>query len=135
MVLPCRPCAALATLVKQVGGVLFFVFLCYGIYEWWRKKDPFSRKQWLYRYILLGAGALLPVIGVIIFYHFHGYTLNQLYDSMLGSNLRYIQRGHEYTNFLKEFFFQSESYPSREWSPLGRYNVHHGLPGLADLAW
>jgi 4-amino-4-deoxy-L-arabinose transferase-like glycosyltransferase len=24
-------CAALATLVKQVGGVLFFVFLCYGI--------------------------------------------------------------------------------------------------------
>jgi len=41
---------------------------------------------------------------LIIFYHFHGYTLNQLYDSMLGSNLRYIQRGHDYTNFLKEFF-------------------------------
>ena len=96
-------CAAMATLVKQVGGVLFFVFLCYGIYEWLRKKDPCSPKQWLYRYILLGAGALLPVIGLIIFYHFHGYTLNQLYDSMLGSNLRYIQRGHDYTNFLKEF--------------------------------
>jgi 4-amino-4-deoxy-L-arabinose transferase-like glycosyltransferase len=133
-------CAGLATLVKQVGGVLFLVFLCYGIHEWWRKKAPFSLKQWLYpvrkprhlwrgwrkkcfflieggvqspalsngvyRYFLLGAGALLPVIGVIIFYHFHGYTLNQLYDSMLGSNLRYIQRGHEYTNFLG-FFYSS----------------------------
>jgi hypothetical protein len=97
-------CAAMATLVKQVGGVLFFVFLCYGINEWWRKKDPFLRKQCVYSYVLLGVGALLPVIGLIIFYHFHGYTLNQLYDSMLGSNLRYIQRGHDYTNFLKEFF-------------------------------
>jgi len=97
-------CAALATLVKQVGGVLFFVFLCHGIHEWWRKKDPCSPKQWLYRYILLGAGALLPVIGLIIFYHFHGYTLGQLYDSMLGSNLQYIQRGYDYTNFLKELF-------------------------------
>ena len=130
-------CAALATLVKQVGGVLFFVFLCYGIYDWWRKPPPFSTKQWLYpvrkprhlwrgwrkkcsflieggvqssalsngvyRYILLGVGALLPVIGLISFYHFHGYTLHQLYDSMLGSNLRYIQRGHEYTSVLKFF--------------------------------
>jgi 4-amino-4-deoxy-L-arabinose transferase-like glycosyltransferase len=97
-------CAAMATLVKQVGGVLFFVFLCYGIVEWRKKKDPFLRKQYMYRYILLGAGALLPVIVLIIFYHFYGYTLNQVYDSMLGSNLRYIQRGHDYTNFLKEFF-------------------------------
>jgi 4-amino-4-deoxy-L-arabinose transferase-like glycosyltransferase len=131
-------CAALATLVKQVGGVLFFVFLCYGINEWWRKKEtPFSMKQWLYpvrkprhlwrgwrkkcsflieggvqspalsngvyRYILLCAGALLPVIGVISFYHFHGYTLNQLYDSMLGSNLSYIQRAHEFTSVLRYF--------------------------------
>jgi 4-amino-4-deoxy-L-arabinose transferase-like glycosyltransferase len=97
-------CAVMATLVKQVGGVLFFVFLCYGIYEWWKKEDPFSPKQFVSGYVLLCVGALLPVIALIIFYHFHGYTLNQLYDSMLGSNLRYIQRGHDYTNFLKEFF-------------------------------
>jgi hypothetical protein len=131
--------AAFATLVKQVGGVLFFVFLCYGINEWWSKKDPLLRKQCLHpvrkprhfwrgwgkkssflieggvqspalsngvhRYILLCAGALLPVIGVISFYHFHGYTLYQLYDSMVGSNLRYIQRGYEYTDFL--MFFSS----------------------------
>jgi 4-amino-4-deoxy-L-arabinose transferase-like glycosyltransferase len=96
-------CAALATLVKQVGGVLFFVFLCYGIYDWWRKKDHVPPKECLYRYILLGAGALLPMVGLISFYHFHGYTLHQLYDSMLGSNLRYIQRGHEYTSVLKFF--------------------------------
>jgi len=125
-------CAALATLVKQVGGVLFFVFLCYGIHEGWIKKDPFLVKHWLYpvrkprhlwrgwrkkrsslieggvqspalsngvnRYILLAGGALVPVIGVLAFYHFHGYTLSQLYDSMFGSNLGYIQRGHEYTS-------------------------------------
>ena len=131
-------CAALATLVKQVGGVLFFIFLCYGISEWWRKKEnPFSMKQWLYpvrkprhlwrgwrkkcsflieggvqspalsngvyRYLLLGGGALLPVMGMILFYHFHGYTLNELYDCMLGSNLRYVKRGYEYTNFWKHF--------------------------------
>jgi 4-amino-4-deoxy-L-arabinose transferase-like glycosyltransferase len=98
-------CAALATLVKQVGGVLFFIFLCYGIHERWRKKDPLFLKPWLYRYILLGGGALLPVMGIIIFFHFHGYTLNQLYDSMVGSNLLYIQRGHEYASFLKLFSF------------------------------
>ena len=96
--------AALATFVKQVGGVLFFVFLCYRINEWWRKKDPHLRKECLDRYVLLCAGALLPVIGVISFYRFHGYTLYQLYDSMVGSNLRYIQRGHEYTDFLMFFF-------------------------------
>jgi len=96
-------CAAMATLVKQVGGVLFFVFLCYGIHEWWRKPLSFSTKQWLYRYFLVGVGALLPVIGVISFYHFHGYTLNQLYDSMLGSNLSYIQRAHEYTSVPNYF--------------------------------
>jgi 4-amino-4-deoxy-L-arabinose transferase-like glycosyltransferase len=97
-------CAALATLVKQVGGVLFFVFLSYGIHEWWRNKSSFSKKQWLYRYILLGIGALLPLIGVISFYHFHGYTLSQLYDSMLGSNFRYVQRGHEYTKLIQLFY-------------------------------
>jgi 4-amino-4-deoxy-L-arabinose transferase-like glycosyltransferase len=131
-------CAALATLVKQVGGILFFVFLSYGIHEWWRNKSSFSKKQWLYpvrklshlwrgwrkkssffiegrvqspafsngvyRYILLVIGALLPLIGVIIFYHFHGYTLSQLYDSILGSNLRYVQRGHEYTKLIQLFY-------------------------------
>jgi 4-amino-4-deoxy-L-arabinose transferase-like glycosyltransferase len=99
-------CAALATLVKQVGGVLFFVFLCYGIQERWRKPLSFSTKQWLYRYFLVGVGALLPVIGVISFYHFHGYTLNQLYDSMLGSNLSYIQRAHEFTSVLRYFSYK-----------------------------
>ncbi len=97
-------CAALASLVKQVGGVLFILFLCYGIHEWWRKPPSLSKKQLLYRYLLLGVGALLPVLGVITFYHFHGYTLTQLYESMLGSNLRYIRRGHEYTNYLKYFY-------------------------------
>ena len=128
-------CAALATLVKQIGGVLFFIFLCYGIYERWRKNDSLPLKQWLSRYVLLGGGALLPVMGVIIFYHFHGYTLSQLYDSMLGSNLRYIQRGHELNEFTGNFFFQTERHPSREWSPLGRYYVYRGLPWLADFAW
>jgi 4-amino-4-deoxy-L-arabinose transferase-like glycosyltransferase len=131
-------CAALATLVKQVGGVLFFVFLSYGIHEWWRKKDLISIKGRLYpvrklshlwrgwrkkssffiegevqspafsngvyRYLLLGIGALLPLIGVISFYHFHGYTLSQIYDSMLGSNLRYVQRGHEYPKLIQLFY-------------------------------
>lgn len=95
--------AALAMLVKQVGGVLFFVFLCCWINEWWKKKNSFPRTKYLYRYVMLGTGALLPVIALIIFYHFHGYTLTQLYDSMLGSNLRYIQRAHEYTSALKFF--------------------------------
>ena len=96
-------CAALATLVKQVGGVLFFIFLCYGIYELWKGPKSLSRKQLLYRYLLLGGGALLPVMGMILFYHFHGYTLNELYDCMLGSNLRYVKRGYEYTNSWKHF--------------------------------
>jgi 4-amino-4-deoxy-L-arabinose transferase-like glycosyltransferase len=101
-------CAALATLVKQVGGVLFFVFLSYEVHEWWRKKDSFSKKQWLYRYLLLIIGALLPLIGVISFYHFHGYTLFQIYDSMLGSNLHYIQRGHKYTRLFQLFYYNME---------------------------
>lgn len=95
--------AALATLVKQVGGVLFFVFLCYGINEWWKEKDSFSRTKYLYHYVVLCTGILLPVIALIAFYRFHGYALNQLYDSMLGSNLRYMQRGYEYRSLL-EFF-------------------------------
>lgn len=91
-------CAALSTLVKQVGGVLFFVIVCHMAHEWWRE-----RRFPLHRYALLGGGALLPVLGMIIFYYLQGYTLNQLYDSMLGSNLHYIQRGYEYTGFLKSF--------------------------------
>jgi 4-amino-4-deoxy-L-arabinose transferase-like glycosyltransferase len=97
-------CAAMATLVKQVAGVVFFVFLCYGIQEWWRKKGHFSKRQWLYSYLVLGVGALLPVIGLIIFYQAHGYSLNELYDSMLSNNFLYIQRGHEGANILKNFF-------------------------------
>ncbi len=94
-------CAALATLVKQVGGVLFFIFLCYAIYEWWKKPPSLSKKRLLSRYLLLGIGALLPVIGMISFYHIHGYRLAQIYDSMLGSNLLYIRRGHQRTDFLE----------------------------------
>jgi 4-amino-4-deoxy-L-arabinose transferase-like glycosyltransferase len=96
--------AAMATLVKQVGGVLFFVFLCYGIREWWRSSPSLSKKKWVYRYLLLGIGALLPLAGLIIFYQFHGYTLAELYESMVASNLRYIQRGHEYTKLLQLFY-------------------------------
>ena len=92
-------CAALSALVKQVGGVLFFVFLCNMVWEWWRERHfPFQR------YAVLAGGALLPVFGMIIFYHLQGYALNELYHSMLGSNLRYLQRGYEYTGFLKSFF-------------------------------
>jgi hypothetical protein len=98
-------CAALAMLVKQIGGVLFFVFLCDGIYERWKKEDSLSLREWLSGYSHLVGGALLPVIGVISFYYFHGYTLSQLYDSMLGSNLRYIQRGQEATSLLSGFSF------------------------------
>lgn len=95
--------AALATLVKQVGGVLFFVFFCYGIHEWWKEKDSFSRRRSLCRYGILCTGALLPVIAVIAFYRFHGYSLSQLYDFLLGSNLRYIQIGYEHGNLLGFF--------------------------------
>jgi len=96
-------CAALATLVKQVGGVLFIVFFCYGINGWWKERDSFPGRKYLYRYMTLCTGALLPVIAVIVFYRFHGYSLSQLYDSMLGSNLRYIQRGYEYRSLLGSF--------------------------------
>ena len=95
--------AALATLVKQVSGVLFFVFLCCWINEWWKKKNSFPRTKYLYRYVMLGTGVLLPVIGLITFYRLHGYTINQLYDSMLRSNFRYIQRGYEYRSLLGFF--------------------------------
>jgi 4-amino-4-deoxy-L-arabinose transferase-like glycosyltransferase len=91
-------CAALSTLIKQVGGVLFFVFLCNMVWEWWRERRfPFQR------YAVLAGGAFLPVFGMIIFYHLQGYTLNELYHSMLGSNFRYLQKGYEYTSFLKSF--------------------------------
>jgi 4-amino-4-deoxy-L-arabinose transferase-like glycosyltransferase len=95
-------CAALTTLVKQVGGVLFFVFLCYGIHEWLGKATSFRRRL-VYRYAVVGGGALLPFVGITIFYHVHGYTLRELYDSLLGSNFRYLQRGYEYASSLKSF--------------------------------
>lgn len=95
-------CAALAMLVKQVGGVLFLVFLCYGIHEWLGKATSF-RRQLVYRYALIGGGALLPLVGMTIFYHIHGYTLRELYDSLLASNFRYLQRGYEYASNLKNF--------------------------------
>jgi 4-amino-4-deoxy-L-arabinose transferase-like glycosyltransferase len=91
-------CGAMAALVKQVGGVLFFAFLCSEIHRGWRMKE------WLFRYSILGAGALVPVIGVILFYSFHGYTLNELYDSILGSNFRYLQRGYEFRSIFVYFF-------------------------------
>lgn len=96
-------CAALASLVKQVGGVLFFVFLCYGMGEWWKSKAISLRKALLYKYIVLASGALLPVTAMIVFYRLHGYSLSQLYGSMLGSNLRYLQRGYEYGSLLGSF--------------------------------
>ena len=95
--------ATLATLVKQVGGVLFFVFLCYGINDVWEEKGSRSGRKFLYRYGMLCVGAMLPVMAVIAFYRFHGYSLSQLYDSMLGSNLRYIQRGYEHGSLLGFF--------------------------------
>src|SRR4030067_71380 len=44
-------CAAMAALVKQVGGGDFFVFICIGLYENLRKKE------WFFRYGILGARA------------------------------------------------------------------------------
>jgi 4-amino-4-deoxy-L-arabinose transferase-like glycosyltransferase len=57
----------------------------------------------VYRYALVGGGALLPLVGIIIFYHIHGYTLRELYDSLLASNFRYLQRGYEYASSLRSF--------------------------------
>ena len=92
-------CAALSILIKQVAGVLFIVFLFNIVREWLRERHlPFQR------YVLLGGGTLLPVLGMIIFFYLNGYTLNELYDSMLGSNFRYMQRGYEYTSFFTRFF-------------------------------
>ena len=91
-------CAAMASLVKQVGGVLFFSFLCSEIHKGWRIKE------WLFRYTILGTGALVPVIGLIFFYTLHGYTLFDLYDSMLGSNLKYLQRGYVDASLIYYFF-------------------------------
>ncbi|OGP76537.1 MAG: hypothetical protein A2V86_05060 [Deltaproteobacteria bacterium RBG_16_49_23] len=91
-------CAATAALIKQVGGVIFFVFICIGLYENWRKKE------WFFRYGILGAGALAPIITLLVFYSLHGYALNELYDSMVGSNLRYLERGFEYRSLFAYFF-------------------------------
>lgn len=93
-------CGAMATLVKQVGGILFFAFLCSGI------PKGLTVRDWFFRYCMLGIGALLPIIGIILFYSYHGFSLMELYDSMLGSNFRYIQRGYESTEMVP-FFFSS----------------------------
>ncbi len=93
-----------AMLVKQVGGIVFIIFLFAGFHEWLRRKESHPLKEWSCRYILLGAGALLPLSGVLIFYSSHGYSLGQLYHSLWISNLQYIRRGYEYTYFLSEFF-------------------------------
>ncbi|MBM4323092.1 MAG: hypothetical protein FJ115_05990 [Deltaproteobacteria bacterium] len=90
-------CGTMAALVKQVGGVIFFAFLCSEIHRGWRMK------QWFQRYSILCAGALVPVIGLLLFFTFHGYTPLQLYDSILGSNFRYLQRGYEYRNLFVYF--------------------------------
>jgi hypothetical protein len=71
--------------------------------EWLKRKAISLRRVLLSRYTLLAAGALLPVIAVIAFYRFHGYSLSQLYDFLLGSNLRYIRRGYEYGSLLGSF--------------------------------
>jgi 4-amino-4-deoxy-L-arabinose transferase-like glycosyltransferase len=91
-------CAAMAALVKQVGGVIFFVFLCSGLHENWKKKE------WFFRYGILGAGALAPIIGLLVFYSFHGYGPGELYDSMVGSNFRYLGRALEYRDLFIYFF-------------------------------
>jgi hypothetical protein len=44
------------------------------------------------------------VIGLLLFFTFHGYTPLQLYDSILGSNFRYLQRGYEYRSLFDYFF-------------------------------
>ncbi|MCX8118965.1 MAG: glycosyltransferase family 39 protein [Desulfobacterota bacterium] len=88
---------ALATLVKQVGGVVFLTFLCCE----GSRGVAFKRRA--IRLGLLGGGALLPILGVVSFFLYHGYSPEVLYDSMLGSNLRYIQRGYEDSNLI--YFF------------------------------
>jgi hypothetical protein len=91
-------CGAMAALVKQVGGIIFFAFLCSEIHKGWRMK------QGLLRYFILGAGAIVPTIGILLFYALHGYALHEIYDSILGSNFRYLQRGYEYRSIFFYFF-------------------------------
>lgn len=88
---------AMATLVKQVGGVVFLAFLIGSFSKGWKARE------WLYRFSLLGTGALLPLVGILLFYSYHGYTMEELYDSMVGSNFRYLQRGYEYTEVIPVF--------------------------------
>ena len=96
--------AALATLVKQVGGCSFLYSSAMGLMNGGKRKTLFRESSVFIAMSCCVAGSLLPVIGLIAFYRFHGYALNQLYDSMLGSNLRYIQRGYEYTESAGDFF-------------------------------
>jgi len=89
---------AMTVLVKQVGGILFLAFLCSEIHKGWRVKEGIIRLSFL------GGGALVPVMGLLFFYSFHGYTLHQVYDVLLGSNFRYLQRGYEYRSLWLYFF-------------------------------
>lgn len=89
---------SLAMLVKQVGGVIFFLFLFSELIDGLKKKELFLH------FIIIGIGAIIPLIGVTIFYVFHHFSLKELLDSFLLSNFRYIRRGYEYTNFFRNFF-------------------------------
>lgn len=80
---------AMAALVKQVGGVVLFAFLGHDFRRGWKTKEG-----WI-RWGLLAAGALLPVFSLTLFYVYHGYSLFEIYDALLGSNFRYLQRGYE----------------------------------------
>lgn len=88
---------SLAMLVKQVGGVVFFLFLFSELL------DDLKRKELFFHYIMIGTGASIPIIGFVVFYIFHNYSFKELFDSLLISNFRYIRRGYEYTNFFKNF--------------------------------
>jgi hypothetical protein len=96
-------CAALASLFKQVGGILFFVFLCFGLAEWWRNRARGVGRRFLCASLMVVLGALIPVLLVVGFYRFHGFTLAQIYDTMIGSNFHYIQKGYELANVRKAF--------------------------------
>lgn len=80
---------AMAALVKQVGGVVLFAMLCNDLRRGWKTKE------WFFRWGLLAGGALLPVLSIVLFYVYHGYSLFEVYDALLGSNFRYLQRGYE----------------------------------------
>lgn len=102
-------CAALASLTKQVGGILFFVFLSYGLLEWWRSRAHWRWWQVIRPYLVVGTGALVPVALIVGFYWYHGFTIAQIYDTMLGSNFRYVHSGYE-SAYIQEVFFMQLSW-------------------------